>query len=137
MTHTLNDLADAFDRIAEGFATASLQLRAASAEYAAETPQDAPDAAVPTEPASGTTAPSFDDLPPEDWGEPDPTVDQITRTSGSASVCPAHNIPYRKGRYGPYCPSTSDDPDFSNSKGYCSITPRSASAWMRKRAAAR
>lgn len=55
---------------------------------------------------------------------------------GSLSQCPKHRIPYKEGKYGPYCPGQSDEPNWSNDKGYCKITPKSASAWLRQHAGA-
>ena len=57
---------------------------------------------------------------------------------GSASVCPKHHKPYKESTkgFGPYCTSTSDDPAWSNKRGYCSITPKNAAVWLRAQAAA-
>ena len=74
--------------------------------------------------------------PPTSWvAEDDYPEPVLTKNVGSAAVCPSHNIAYLKGRYGPYCPSTSQEPNFHNDKGYCTITPKNAAAWMRQRAA--
>lgn len=84
-------------------------------------------------------APSFEELPFEeptttsaDWYRHE---EETPKPAGSAAVCPAHGIEYRKGRYGAYCPSTSEDPKWSNDKGYCTVTPKSAAAWLRQHAA--
>ena len=106
-------LLDAADAIAHGNGTV--------------TPQDAPGAPMTT--VTATSAPSFEELPFDEYDEP-----VAARPQGHAAVCPAHNIEYRKGRYGPYCPSTSDDPKWSNEKGYCTVTPKSAAAWLRQHA---
>lgn len=110
----LDQAAAALDTAAEALAAAALALRA-------EASQDAPGAA------------SFDDLPFDDY-EGRPAEEQPAQ-HGSAAVCPAHNIPYRDGRYGPYCPSTSDIPRWFNEKGYCTVTPKSAAAYLRQKAA--
>ena len=54
---------------------------------------------------------------------------------GSLSQCPKHHKPYLDGTYGLYCSSVSDDPAWSNRKGYCRITPKNAAAWLRIQAA--
>ena len=85
-------------------------------------------------------APSLDELPADTtWVETD-DWDAATREAvaarphGSAAVCPAHDIEYRKGRYGLYCPSASSDPEWSNDRGYCRITPKNAAAYLREKA---
>lgn len=97
-----------------------------------------------TAPVGAPGAPTFDDLPPDDSGAVvtpawegefnDLATTPHAKPSGSAAVCPAHGIQYRKGRYGAYCPSTSEDPKWSNDKGYCTVTPKSAAAWLRQHA---
>jgi hypothetical protein len=131
-------LADAYDALAEAAAAVAIELRA-------ETPQDAPHAG----PASDTTTWTETD----DWAEDTKVIrgpeveplrlgpqelhaEQRPKPAGSAAVCPAHNIEYRDGTYGSYCPSLSDDPEWSNAKGYCRITPKNAAVWLRKTAAA-
>ena len=107
----MTDLATAYANAGK----ALLDLADAIAE-AATTPPDAPP----------------DLLPFEDDPEPHGSA---AAGAGSASVCPAHNIPYRSGRYGSYCPSTSDDPKWSNEKGWCTVTPKNAAAYLRQKAA--
>lgn len=121
----MTTLADAYDALAEAAATVALALRL----EAATRPQNGP---------SGTTAPSFEELPFEDVSDEylESQAEAVrAQPAGSAAVCPSHNIPYRKGRYGQYCPSLSDDPEWSNDKGYCRITPKSAAVWLRQHAA--
>lgn len=55
---------------------------------------------------------------------------------GSLVTCPKHHVLYRDGKYGKYCPSTSDDPAWSNPKGFCKITPKNAAEYLRIKAAA-
>ena len=94
----------------------------------------------PTRPQDAPGAPSLDELPADttwvetdDWD--DATREAVTaRPHGSAGVCPAHDIEYRKGRYGLYCPSASSDPEWSNDRGYCRITPKNAAAYLREKA---
>ena len=96
--------------------------------------------------ASGTAAPaSFDSA---DYQQPEggyrdeplavpaaigenPFTDQ-----GGDAICPKHRKPYKDGKFGPYCTSTSDDPAWSNKRGYCSITPKNAATYLRVKAAA-
>ena len=76
-------------------------------------------------------APPADDLPEfppmEDETRPEP--------QGSLAMCPKHRKPYTEGKFGPYCQSTSDDPAWSNSKGFCRITPKNVDVWLRAQAA--
>ena len=102
-------------------------LDLADALVASQEPSGAPMTTV-----TATSAPSFEELPFDEYDAPAEEV--AARPQGHASVCPAHNIEYRKGRYGLYCPSTSDDPKWSNEKGYCTVTPKSAAAWLRQHA---
>ena len=63
------------------------------------------------------------------------TAAQVKKES-AFTECPAHRKPFSKGKFGDYCQSTSEDPNWSNPKGYCTVTPRSAGAWLRQRVAA-
>ena len=55
---------------------------------------------------------------------------------GSEAVCPKHKLPYSDGKYGPFCKSLSDDPAWTNRKGYCTLTPKNAAQYLRIKAAA-
>jgi hypothetical protein len=116
-----NRLADAYDLLAEAYATLALELRNPAVERGGpETPG----------------APSLEELPfdePPEWREDIATV--TAEPHGSAAVCPKHRIPYRPGRYGPFCSALSDEPEWSNDKGYCRITPKNAAVWLRQHAA--
>lgn len=46
--------------------------------------------------------------------------------------CPAHRQPFKEGKFGLFCTGQSDDPNWSNDRGYCKVTPRSAGAWLRQ-----
>jgi len=106
-------LAQAYEALAEAAAAVALELRATA----------------PPEPSG---APLTELLPFDE-----PFTETVTNEPhGSAAVCPAHGVAYRDGTYGPYCPSLSDDPEWSNRKGYCNITPKNAAVWLRKTAAA-
>ena len=60
---------------------------------------------------------------------------ELREAHGSAAVCPAHGIPYLHGkRNSMFCPAKSDDPAWSNERGYCTVTPKSAAAWLRQHA---
>jgi hypothetical protein len=83
---------------------------------------------APPAPAAAHEASPFIDLPDEVFAAK-PT-DQ-----GSLAQCPSHRIHYLAGRYGPYCPSKSDDPAWANKKGYCTINPDNAAEWLRITAA--
>lgn len=81
-------LADAYDKLAEAYATVAIELRAS---------QDAPGAAPAAEPTPATTAPSFDDLPPEDWEVPGDTGPAFVDTPAGRSAaggCPVHGVPW-------------------------------------------
>lgn len=78
--------------------------------------------------------PVWQDEIPAEYDVPkavEPSGDQ-----GSDAICPKHRKPYKEGKFGPYCTSTSDDPAWSNKRGYCSITPRNAAQYLRVKAAA-
>lgn len=121
----MTNLADAYDLIAEGFAAAALALR----EGATASP-DAPGAAP-----AADAAPGFDELPPSEWDYEEPAA--VTAVPhGSEAVCPRHGRPYKDGKYGPFCSSVSDDPKWSNDRGYCRITPKNAAAYLREKAKA-
>ena len=49
--------------------------------------------------------------------------------------CPAHHREWKMGNYGPYCTAKSDDPAWSNSRGYCKLTPDNAPQYLRIQAA--
>jgi hypothetical protein len=55
---------------------------------------------------------------------------------GSDVVCPAHKQAYIEGKFGLMCPAKGTDPAWTNSRGYCSINPKSVAAYLRTRAAA-
>jgi len=109
-------LADAYDALAEAAAAVALELRATT----------------PPEPPGAELTRTVEVLPFDDseFGY------DAEEKHGSAAVCPAHRVAYRDGTYGSYCPSLSDDPEWSNRKGYCNITPKNAAVWLRKTAAA-
>lgn len=43
-----------------------------------------------------------------------------------ATTCPKHNVEYRRGNYGLFCPVKTDDPAFSDRKGYCNLPGENA-----------
>jgi hypothetical protein len=110
---TREALANAFDKAAEAFAELAHELRAnepsvARADVATSVPTGAPERAGVAPSAPARTQPS------------------------AFTECPAHQREWTEGKFGAYCTSTSDDPEWSNDKGYCRITPRSAGAWLRQ-----
>lgn len=116
-------------RLAEAYENAAEALAALALEIRATTPQDAPGAAPAV-----STAPSFDDLPLDEYDAP---VEQVAATPhGSLAMCPAHHTAYRDGKYGPYCPQSGTDPKWTNDRGYCQITPAKAAAYLRQKAKA-
>ena len=50
-------------------------------------------------------------------------------------MCPKHRKPYKEGKFGPFCTSTTDDPAWANQKGYCTINPKNVAVWLRTQAA--
>lgn len=83
-------LADAYDALAEAAAALAIELRATAS-------QDARSAAPAAEPTPDTTAPSFDDLPPEEWEVPDDTAPAFEDTPAGRSAaggCPVHDRPW-------------------------------------------
>ena len=115
-------LAEAYDALAEAAAALALELRATASP-------DAPGA---------TQAPSFEDVPfSNDWPEEQPATVSTTeaRAHGSLTVCPAHGIAFLHGKNNTlFCPAKSDEPNWSNPRGYCTVTPKSAAAWLRQHA---
>ena len=53
-------------------------------------------------------------------------------TESAFTKCPAHNKEWTDGKFGQYCTAPNDDPNWSNDKGYCRVTPRSAGAWLKQ-----
>jgi hypothetical protein len=118
---TMTDLATAYAALGKAYLDLADALTSAP---------DAPGAATAATWADGTPIEE-----PEEWPDQEAAQSYVEpKPAGSTAVCPAHNIEYRKGRYGPYCPSTSNDPKWSNEKGYCTVTPKSAAAWLRQHA---
>lgn len=120
-----------FASILKKLADAHYQAADELLQLAAEQPGPV---AVPAASAHPAPADSFDS---EDFTD---VVEQVTGTElepqGSAAVCPKHRKPYKDGKFGPYCTQPSDDPAWSNSKGYCTITPKNAAQYLRVKAAA-
>jgi hypothetical protein len=114
---TRKALADAFNKLAEAAAIVAIELEADE--------QPGPPAAA----GGGASSPS----PAGD--EPTRLPPKRTEEESAFTMRPAHKREWIEGRYGKYCTGASDDPDWSNAKGYCNITPRSAGAWVRKHAA--
>lgn len=106
-------LADAYDKLAEAYAQVAHELRGSIEPEAARV-------SVPASPAVSAT----EAAPPASVAHPD---------ESAFTMCPAHNVAWMKGKFGPFCPAQSEDfPDWANDKGYCRITPRNAGAWMVK-----
>ena len=117
-------------KLAEAYRTLSMGY----AELADAYLDDAPAPFVDNHP--GVPAPSFDELPPDepDWEHKAGNLPTAVEPQGSAAVCPKHRTPYKDGKYGLFCTQMSDDPAWSNDKGYCRITPKNAAAYLRERA---
>jgi hypothetical protein len=113
------EVASALDRAAEALAEAAHALRAIEPPAASA---GVPDSLPAASAAGDVPAPAarLPQRPPQD--------------ESAFTECPAHHKAWIEGRYGKYCPAHSDDPDWSNDKGYCRVTPRSAAAWLRKHA---
>lgn len=111
---TLVRVSDALDKIAEGIAELSLAVRGA-------TPAVVADDDLPT--FEDDSAPVRPHRPARRAPTPKPSGRDRTR-------CPAHDKQWRRGRFGAYCPSQSDDPDWSNDNGYCTITPETAPDYL-------
>lgn len=97
-------VADAIDRAAEALAQAAHELRGTSPG-----------------PEGASAAP-----PPRSSAPAAPTGQKYTR-------CPSHGkdfIPSKNPEWAAYCPSQSDDPAWTNKKGYCKITDRNAAEWV-------
>ena len=105
VAHDLRALADSIDAAIEP---------SARADVATSVPTGAPAA------AAGSPPPAAAPLPPKRQPE------------SAFTECPAHRQPFKDGKFGPYCTGQSDDPNWSNDKGYCRVTPRSAGAWLKQ-----
>lgn len=95
----------------------------------------------PVAPALSTYEPSpfEDDLPAMDAPRvatpaPAPPARLPARAPAESAFtkCPAHDREWVDGKFGPYCTAQSEDPNWSNDKGYCRVTPRSAGAWLKQ-----
>lgn len=104
-------LINAFNLLAEAAAMVAIELEANEPAAARAAVQD-------SGPAAGSGAPS----------SPAPTSHAAVVDQGE---CPKHGRPWKAGNYGPYCTSKSDDPAWSNPRGYCKITPSNAPDWLR------
>lgn len=100
-------LINAFNMLAEAAALVAIELEA----------QDQP---------AAEGAPSGN--PPQRASAPAPL-------SVSIDQCPAHHREWKAGKYGPFCTAQSDDPAWSNDRGYCTINPKNAPDWLRVQAA--
>lgn len=110
-------------------------------EWAAALVTGAP-VSAPAGRAATPPADEFGDIP-SDYGMDGPSPAPLPKAAepagpqGSLGQCPKHKVEYADGRYGPYCKQQSDEgPDWANAKGYCRITPKNASAWLRQHAGA-
>jgi len=108
-------LAEIYDSIAENFAEAAIAIR-----IGPTTSPEPPEEALPDLPFTDT---------PVATSAPE-------KPHGSAAVCPAHGVEFVDGNFGLYCQQMSDDPEWSNAKGFCRITPKNAAIYMRKAVAA-
>jgi len=130
---TNSEAAAALRKISEG-----IWDLAAAIETGAPVSAPRPAAATPSAAQGGT----FSDGTPideaEQWEEfaaaPLPAATEPDGPQGFDAICPAHRKEYKEGRYGLFCTQPSDDPDWSNKRGYCTVTPKSAAAWLRKHA---
>ena len=120
-------ISKAYEKIAEGYAELALAF-AESTSGEAGAGASAPSAPAPVQ-----------DLQPlPDAAGAHPPAPAATRLparkpqESAFTKCPAHDRPWTEGKFGPYCTSSSEDPEWSNDKGYCRITPRSAGAWQRQ-----
>jgi hypothetical protein len=137
-TPDLSKLERGWALIAEGAQEISLAYAAAAASGPrARVPSSAPP------PDDLPPLPTFEEVTPEKIAEmvggevvpppkPSPQTRQQLAKESAFTECPAHRRPFKEGRFGGYCTSQSHDPNWSNDKGYCSVTPRSAGAWLKQ-----
>ena len=107
------EVASALDRAAEALAEAAHALRAS------DTPSREAASAVGAVPPPAPAA-RLPQRPPQN--------------ESGFTKCPAHAKEWKASKFpdGPgYCSAQSDDPEWSRN-GYCSVTERSAAAWVRK-----
>lgn len=123
---TLKEIADHHYALADLFTQLAGDSASASESAARPAPVQSPPAG----------AGQFDSADYDSGYSALPTAILPEGDQGSDAICPKHRKPYKDGKYGPYCTSTSDDPAWSNKRGYCSITPKSAATYLRVKAAA-
>lgn len=93
---------------------------------------DSIDAAIEPAPAAVPGREGASAYPPPRSSAPAAALPPRKPQESAFTECPAHRQPFKDGKFGPYCSGQSDDPDWSNDKGYCRVTPRSAAAWLRQ-----
>lgn len=146
----LNTISLGFAELAEALGTeqpAAVQTGTTSVPPAPLSAGSPPSADIEVESLGAKRRPmdTFSDGTPieEPFTEELDPIDPILAATGGVEVgegslvsCPKHHVLYRDGRYGKYCPNPSDDPAWSNPKGFCKITPKNAAEYLRIKAAA-
>ena len=131
-------LAAAYDSLAEAYAQVAHELRGL------DSPSRGDASPRPRAAAPGLSEEQFAGVVQRTGGStPDPELQRrIDSAKGKANArdqypeCTAHREPWSDGNYGPYCRSKSDEPKWSNDKGYCTVKPSSAAAWIKQHPAA-
>lgn len=120
---------NAYNKIAEGYAELALALADESPGTGSPATQVSPAAGAGDVPPA--PVPALQPLPAA--ASPSAPAARPRQNNESAfTKCPAHDKPWTEGKFGQYCTSSSEDPEWSNEKGYCRVTPRSAAAWLRQ-----
>jgi len=126
LAQALTNIADALYEASEALTEQPASLRSAGVAGTAVTPPPA--------------VPGLPEIPPlEEWsGEVPAEMEAPTvQLQGSEALCPKHKTPFVPSKFAgkpPYCTQKSTEPNWSRN-GYCSITAKSAIAWIKQHAA--
>jgi hypothetical protein len=146
-------LSDAYRKLADAFLETADAIDEAVADDLPDIPEGQP---LPNEDtyrerlsaAASGQPPKLQALPaqqkPQVYAPPAQAPAVTSAPDGSpvdiATTCPIHNLAYRNGNFGKYCPARADDPAWSDRKGYCSLPGRNAAnalAWVQMQQAVR
>jgi hypothetical protein len=126
-------LATAYDQLAEAYAQVAHELRALDSSPRGDTsPRPRAAASLTEEQFQAVVQQTGGTTPPPDLQRRIDSAQGKANARDTYPECPAHREPWSDGNYGPYCRSKSDEPKWSNDKGYCTIRPSSAGAWIKQ-----
>ena len=115
----------AYEIISEGYAELAAAYANDQPAAGAEVPRPSPAPAATPEDIVRMTGGTVEPVAP---------IERVNDRAQSVTTwdhCPKHQKPFTDGNFGPYCASTSDEPQWANQKGYCKIKPSNAAAYAR------